>query len=250
MLIPGPLIIGLSKLQRHFVRSGTILAAAADDSAQLKVVQEDAPSRVIGALRGTGCEYIERNLGRRVSVAPLLGLEQNLWAWLGFHEEWDAERQIGKNRRYSFRLVGLSIYFGLRHNTFKPQMFRAEWPGCARWDGSEFSVPAAGAGHPHWQFDALESLSDDSLLRRAAELRNRLKSRTGPVVREFSPLSDVDVRDFVTIQSVSRMHFASAAAWWKSAPHCEHVHGPKELEDVENWVRCTLDYIKQELGRL
>ncbi len=82
-------------------------------------------------------------------------------------------------------------------------------------------------------------------------LRSFLQSDAEPEIREFSPqLPDADVRDVVTAQKLSRMHFASAAAWWKSAPHDEHAHGPVNPTDVENWVQRSLDYVTCELQRL
>ena len=246
-----PLIVNESKLRMHFKQSDAILASAVHSSAQLQIGTEFFHSGVTGGLYGPGCELIPRNRGRRVPVAPLLCLGQGLWVWLGYHEEWYGEQPNRRIRRYSFRSVGLSIHFGWRNNVFKPQMFRAEWAGWARWGGGDYRFQAGNAGHPHWQFDALDSITDDDHSQRAVELLRRLKAEGEPEIRDFSPqLSDVDVRDFVTSQKVSRIHFASAAAWWKSPPHGEHMHGPANLADIESWVRRSLDYIKLELERL
>ena len=246
-----PLIATYSKLLGHFRHSGSILAAAVDTSAQLQIVPEFGHLGVTGGLFGSGCELIPRNRGRRTPVAPLLHLREGLWVWLGYHEEWYEERRIGKIRRFSFRSVGLSIHCGLRNSAFKPQMFRAEWAGWAKWDGMDYSFQAVDAAHPHWQFDALDSLPDESLSRRAGELLSRLKKEPKTEIHEFSPrLSEVDVRDMVAVQKFSRIHFASAAAWWKASPHGMHVHNPTDLSDIENWVRRSLEYIKRELTRL
>ena len=235
----------------HFKESGTILGSAVHTSAQLEVGADFGYPGVIGGLYGSGCELIPRNRGRSVHVAPLTHLVQDLWVWLGYREEWDEERPNRRIRRYSFRSVGLSIHFGLRNSVFKPQMFRAEWAGWARWDGSEYRFQAANAGHPHWQFDALDSIRDDDLSLRAKQLLRRLKADSEPEIREFSPqLSCGDVRDLVTAQNVSRIHFTSAAAWWKSPPYGEHVHAPAKVADIENWVRHSVEYIKHELERL
>ena len=246
-----PLVATYPKLLAHFQQSGSILAAAVDTSAQLQIEHEIVHSRAIVGLFGPGCEFVARNRGRPAPVAPLLHLREGLWVWLGYHEEWQEERRIRNIRRFSFRSVGLSIHFGLRNNTFKPQMFRAEWAGLAKWNGADYSFQAADAAHPHWQFDALDSLPDDTLSRRAAQLLQRLKSEPNPDIREFSPLlSEVDVRDMITVQKVSRIHFASAAAWWKVPPNRNHVHNPSDLSDIENWMRHSLEYIKLELNRL
>ena len=249
--VPAPLIASGPKLDTHFKQSGRILATAVDESAHLQIVTEFVHPQWIGGLRGSGCETIPRNRGRSVSVAPVLPLGQGLWVWLGYREEWDEEPRTRGTGRYSFRSVGLTIHFGFKYDVFKPQMFRAEWAGWARWNGDDHSFQAADAGHPHWQFDALDSLPDDDLSRRAAQLLSHLKTEAETEIREFNPeLSNVDVRDLVTAQKLSRIHFASAAAWWKSPPHHKHAHGPASVADIENWMRQSLDYIKLELDRL
>ena len=250
--MPDPLYISYSKLLTHFNRSGSILTEAVDTSAKLKV--EPVPvssSLLIGGLVGSGCDFIARNGGPRVPVAPLLDLGQGLWVWLGYHEEWHDERVNNKIKKLSFKSARLSFYIGPRNNMNKPQMFRVEWAGWAKWDGPVSSFQAANAAHPHWQFDALDSLSNDENTQRAAQLLRRLKAEVDPEILEFSPqLSDVDVRDIVATQKLDRIHFASAAAWWKPPPHDGHVHNPNEPTDIEKWVQHSLDYIKIELGRL
>ena len=235
----------------HFGKSAAILASAVHTSAKLRVVPEFLHPGVIVGLYGSGCERVPRNRGRPVYVAPLLCLGQDVWAWLGYREEWYKEGSNRRDLRYSFRSVSLSIHFGLRNTVFKPQMFRAEWAGWARWSGSDYGFQAANSGHPHWHFDALDIVSEDSGSERAAQLLSGLRPEAESEIHTFSPeLSDAAVRGFVTAQKVSRIHFASATAWWKSLPLGEHVHGPASLAHVENWVRHSLDYIKSELEGL
>ena len=211
------LVVTQPTLLRHFRECGTILASFVDPSAQPQVEPEFAQTRVIGGLRGSGCERIPRNRGARVPIAPLVHLGRGLWAWLGYHEEWDGGAK-SRGSQYEFRTVGIAVHFGLRNSEFKPQMFRAEWPGWARWNGLDYGVQAPDAGHPHWHFDALESLPDDSLPERAEQLLRRLKSEPQTEIRDFgSRLSDFEVRDFVSAQKVSRMHFASVVPVRKRA---------------------------------
>lgn len=209
--------------------------------------------RVVAALGGRGCERTERHRGGYTFVAPLLHLGNGLWAWLGFREEWERERSYGGTPRYSFRAAGLTIHFGYRNTARKPQMFRAEWAGWARWNGADYGHQANDAGHPHWQFDAVEGLSDeredesrDTLL---AVLRSEADA-AGP--REFIPSgveADV-VREMVVSKEVSRLHFASAATWWKPSPEDVHTHAPSAPRDIELWVSRTVDYVCSELSRL
>lgn len=249
--MPCPLIVTESRLNQHFQNSGTILQDAVDASVQLDVDYEFVSPGAIGGLYGTGCEFIPRNRGRPVAVAPLIHLDKGVWVWLGYHEEWEEERRNRHIRRFSFRSVGLTVHFGVKNNQFKPQMFRAEWAGWARWNGPDYSFQAIDAGHPHWQFDALDSLPDDDFSGRAAKLLSRLKAEAGSQIRDFSPqLATVEVRDVVTAQKLSNIHFASAAAWWKSSPHGDHAHGPANIADIETWVKRSLEYLKVELARL
>ena len=249
--MPVALYASESKLNAHFKQSGRILVSAVDSSAQLQIGTSVLESGIIGGLYGSGCEFIPRNRGRRVPVAPLVCLGHGLWVWLGYHEEWAGEGLDRGILKYSFRSIGLSIHFGFKNNVLKPQIFRAEWAGWARWGRREYSFQAGGAAHPHWHFDALESIVEEKSSQRATDLISRLKANGESAISEFSPkLSDLDVRDLIGAQKVSRIHFASAAAWWKSQPDGEYVRGPETLGDIENWVRHSLDYIKRELERL
>lgn len=249
--MPEPLTAPQSKLERHFLQMGGILASAVDSSVEIRIDVEWTSSRVVSGLSGAGCEFISRNRGLRVAVAPLIQLPQDLWAWLGYREEWDEELPRKRNRKFSFRSVGLTIHFGLMYEEFKPQMFRAEWAGWAKWRGVDYSFQTAGAGHPHWQIDALDSLPENDLAEQVGILRDLLTVEPEIELHEFSPqLRNADVRDAVSGQKFSKMHFASAAAWWKPMPHDEHAHGPANLTDVESWVQHAVDYVKLELKRL
>ena len=253
--MPEPLITTYSKLMMHFEKSSKILTDTVAGSEKLQVDADFVRSPIIGGLKGSSCEYIPHNRGRHIPVAPLLKLKNGLWVWFGYHEEWNEEEQnrIIRKRKYSFRSVGLSIYFGPRNYVIKPKMFRAEWAGWAKWNSSDYSFPATNAAHPHRQFDALDSLHDDNRSERIAHLLSRLKTETElePEIREFSPRSsEVKARDIIAAQKLNRIHFASTAAWWKPPPQDKHAHSPGKLADVENWVRRSLSYIKLELGKL
>lgn len=248
-----PLTLAESRLAGHFREIEGILQKCLDGGGGTTIVADWTVPTVVAALVGSGCERTERRRGGYTYVAPLVHLGNGLWAWLGFREEWDRERQYGSTRRYSFRTAGLTIYFGYRNTEHKPQMFRAEWAGWARWNGAELSHQANDAGHPHWQFDAVEGLKeegqDESIDTLLAVLRSEADD-VGP--REFSP-SRVEagvVREMVVSQEISRLHFASAATWWKASPEDAHTHVPSAPRDIELWVRRTVDYICNELQRL
>lgn len=250
--MPEPLIETEAQLGSHFSRVQSIVAAIVDSprSPQIDVSWATAP--VTAGFDGTGCEFIFRNRGLRTPVVPLLHLRQGLWAWLGYREEWEEERRNRDVRRLSFKAVSLTLFFGWLNDAFKPQMFRAEWSGWSRWGGADYEFQAGSAGHPHWQFDALESLMDSDTAGRAEALKAILtEEQAGIEVREFSPtLPAPDVRDTVKAEELSRIHFASAAAWWRPSPYGDHAHGPTTLHELEVWLEKTLSYVKIELRRL
>ena len=246
-----PLLASAADLQRHFSAVARVLNKAVDVSAIARLGFSPDTDPAIAGLEGEGCELVARNRGGRTQVAPLVELERELWAWLGYREEWAHEPGRG-GRRYSFRSLSLTIHFGARGDLFKPQMFRAEWSGWARWGiDNRYGFQAGDAGHPHWQFDALDSLTDQEAMDRAVQLRQEIRSgpREGP--REFgAPRPESDMRDIVTSKPLSRVHFASAAAWWKPPPQNGHAHQPARLFDLEVWVDHALSYMRVELGRL
>ena len=167
-------------------------------------------------------EYAERNRGPgRTPVARTLRLGRGLWAWTSYREEWDRAPQAGTAKRFSFRSAGLTFYFGYRNNRHKPQMFRAEWTmGGATYKRGDHA-------NPHWHFDAMESLRRDETQRRATEILATLRSEEEAEPRDFSPpVTRKNVRDVVSMQELSKVHFASAASWWKSnsAPSCPQPH--------------------------
>jgi hypothetical protein len=54
----------------------------------------------------------------------------------------------------------------------------------------------------------------------------------------------------VSDQKLSRLHFASAAAWWKPTPFCDHARAPASPTDFENWTQRSINYLKAKLERL
>ena len=251
----SPLIVSEKLLTAHFGDLEAILTSNIDVSRTHKVrlVADWNVVPLVVGLVGKGCEVTSRNRGSDVWVVPLLLLESGLWAWLGYREEWEGERPAGRVRRFSFRSAGATVHFGYRYHRHKPQMFRAEWAGFARWSGSNYGYQAGNAAHPHWQFDALESLKRDDQDDQAKTSLSVLKSDAeNAEPHDFSPQSmgRDEISELVGVQEFSRIHFASAAAWWKIAPHDAHAHVPTSLMDIEVWVRETVKYILCELGRL
>jgi hypothetical protein len=178
----------------------------------------------------------------------MLLLEAGLWAWLGYREEWDSEPPAGPVRRFSFRSAGLNVHFDCRNVRHKPQMFRAEWAGWARWNGANYTYQVGQAAHPHWQFEALESLKRDDAAERAATFLSILRREEEEAEpREFSPqsISRENVGELIGMQELSRLHFASAAAWWKTSLSEAHVYSPSSLADIHAWVGRPLPMLSE-----
>lgn len=203
---------------------------------------------------GPGSEQVRRNRGSLAQVVPLIRITRGMWAWLGLYEEWRFDRNVAGARAYAFRSLSMTIHFGLKSDILKPQIFRAEWSGFGVWAGTDASFQGKNAGHPHWQFDVLESLSSDKAETNANELLELLRLDEGsePVQpAEFMPTGDQQViADIVSAQKLSRLHFASAASWWRPAPHDAHAHSPERAEQAAVWLDRTIAYTKGELERL
>ena len=251
--MPAPLGVSERSLATHFASIGDSLRGHVDPMARTELVADWGVVPLVAGLFGDGCELVARNRGKDVFVAPILLLDSGLWAWVGYREEWSSVRPAGGVRRFTFRSAGLTFHFGYRNIRHKPQMFRSEWAGWANWNGTDYGYSAGDAAHPHWQFDALESLKREDTSERAADFLSILRSEeqdTEP--RDFSPQSmgSEEVGDLISAQELSRIHFASAAAWWEAAPNDGHAHSPASLTEIRIWVDKTLRYVVRELARL
>ena len=248
------LIASKSEVEGHFRSIGEVICEHVDATAQVQIIADWNIAPLVMGVAGSGCETAQRNRGLDAPVAPIFLLKDGLWAWLGYREEWDSEPPAGRTQRFSFRSAGLSIHLGYRGFRYKPQMFRAEWAGWARWNNLQGeSYQAGNAAHPHWQFDALESLKPDEREVLAATILDVLRSEAdGVPAREFVPsgLTREDASELIGRHDISRIHFASAAVWWNDRPHDAHAHAPRAVRDVQKWLRQTLTYVNAELMRI
>lgn len=210
-------------------------------------------SRATVGFVGEVCEPADRVRGQTAQVLQLRDLGAGLWAWIGYQEEWDSnERRVKANPDFAFRSAGLTFHIGQPGNRQKPQVFRAEWAGWTTWQGS-IGFQAGNAGHPHWQFDALDSLDIEADAKEARELLELLRfDGEGVPPREFVPnlVGVEDLRSLVRQRSFSRMHFPSSAQWWRDAPHDAHAHAPDNVDELRRWVVAVVRYVGPELDRL
>jgi hypothetical protein len=235
----------------HFSSVEEILRGALDPSVQVALVVDQLESKLVAGLSGAGLEITNRNRGGQVvRTAPLLHLRDGLWAFLGYQEEW-SRMPDRRSKALFFRSSSIGIHFGYRNMDPKPQIFRAEWAGYD-FRGGQYRFQGGLAGHPHWQFDALESLLSDEKVDKASELAELLREEAGGrPPPDFSPhglgLLDTDVHDVISSRKIAAMHFASAAMWWNEA---QHAHAPKNTINIRDWLKRSLAYIVQELDRV
>ena len=212
-------------------------------SVQLKV--EPAGDHIWAGFVGAACERVSRNRGTPTLVAPLLELRRGLYAWLGFIEVWEKEAE---GTHYIFSHLSLTVHFGFVGDLIKPQIFRAEWAGIRNWTGAGHGFQSSGAGHPHWQFDLNESLRS-SVLTSTEEFNPEPDTKVEDFADTAGPPNILELMNYVTVE---RMHFASAAAWWKArsaeaAPH--HMNAPSNEEGLTRWLVGCISYLRQELSR-
>lgn len=247
------LVISEKRLGKHLDSLKGIIDEAVGIGVETNIAAEWSVTPLSVGLFGGGCELASRNRGADAHVAPLVGFGGGIWAWLGFYQEWARESASGANQRYSYRSTTLSIHLGFRNIRHKPQIFRAEWAGWAKWNGVSYGAQAGNAGHPHWQFDAAESLRKRETEEAARMYLAILKQEEHSAqVQTFSPkaIRSTEIDEVVWAKDFSRIHFPSAAPWWNSAPQDRHVHFPRAVEDIEAWVQRTIKYTVEELDRL
>lgn len=238
-----------SLLTSHFKKTENMLSELVNAGPSMRLDAKRVSNTVYAELIGGGCEKTRRNMGgREVRVAPIMDVGHELWAWLGYREEWDYEKVRNNREEYIFNSASLTIYFGLKEENYKPQMFRAEW---VRWGKDGFDRSAGEAGHPHWHFDALKSL------------HSGVKDGTftgighdGQGNDAGSNENDMDQQivnntwDLIFRKSVDRIHFASAGYWWGEALRHGHAHSPERPEDLREWLRGSISYLSSELNRV
>lgn len=248
--MPEPLILPEGKLRQHVDAVGASIRSIINANVGLRIPNSGVGS-VAAILIGEDCERVPRNRGQDVFVAPIRDLGNELWAWLGLQEEWNREGSR-KRRQFSFRSIGMTVHFGYRNEVAKPQMFRAEWSGWTKWNGSQHGFQGGNAGHPHWQFDALESLTLGLELAQVEDDLERLRSGGTAGIREFGKdgLGKASIEEAVRNRKLSRFHFPSAAAWWMKTPRNLHAHSPTSGNEIEVWAKETLCYTLRELERI
>ncbi len=245
----NPLHVTERDLTSHVHEAGKIIVSFADGHPNARLTTDVSDETFIADLAGFSCERIERNRGPRTNVLPIISLTGSLWAWVGYRESWKLLGAKRKGKNHEFRSASLSIYLGLPNESFKPQIFRAEWAGWARWDGATYTFQSGDSAHPHWQFDALEALQADASDERNRALELLREDDSQDLVRDFCP-EPPSIRDLVFAQKLSRIHFPSAATWGQPVSEKRHAFSPTSIQEIRNWLRCSMKYLKSELASL
>jgi hypothetical protein len=184
---------------------------------------------------------------RSSPVAPLTQIGRGpLRSWLGFHEVWEEK----SSNTFAFHHVSLTVYLGYKGYSPKPQIFRSEWPGIRNWSSVEIGFQSPGAGHPHWQFDAIQTISDADSAQKVRSLAKLREEET--VVEDFNSAEGIDAISDLKQLALDRIHFASAAPWWLpnvDKPYGLHMNAPRDSGALTRWTVQCVAYLRQELAR-
>lgn len=233
------------ELDRHWQDFNTALPHLLDaDRQRIRLDVEYQADGAWAGLQGSLCERVQRNRGSSTFVVPLVTLPSDLIAWLGIREVWEC--QTGA-KPYIFKELGLTVHFGFSNDPVKPQIFRLEWPGVRDWTGAGPSFQASGAGHPHWQFDFIQSLA-------AFKIEQAIPSfEENEEVEDFDVVvSETNLTSLLQSLTVEKMHLASAAPWWLPEPidgSVHHANAPPDISSLTRWLTNGIGYLRQELKR-
>jgi hypothetical protein len=210
--------------------------AVGQASGELAFAPEISATTAVMSLAGRASETIARNWGNAHRVVPLCPVNDEVFAWTGYREFW---RKEGSEQNFRFIEGGFTLHVGRPGELTKPQILRSEWIGRRN---SAFDNLA---GHPHWQFDALESARS-----RPPNIRARFDDvAIEREAVEFGSEPDVSyVEDILFGLTIERMHLASAAMWWRQ-PGASVAHPAETVADVDRWALACIAYLRQELVR-
>jgi len=183
-----------------------------------------------------------------VVAVPKLGRNHPQF-WLNWFQAWTV---VARNK-WQYQTTGFTLFVETQDTLL--QIFRAEWAGVRGVNDDEPVFEASGAGHPHWQFDALEEWAALQAEERQRERVEQILSQA-LATEEFGEGGSGELGPS-TVEHTrwTRMHFASFADWvalgWDGnrLRTRGHARGPATCHELNNWSASTLKYILQELNR-
>lgn len=251
----GALDITYGSLGPHWAALATELKGALPSARNLQLSGTAIAGSATAELRAFNGRDAVRERGR-ASVVPILrGPDGGVRYWVAYLEEWE---EISGRKPYRFRAANLTFFHEPTPEVALVQIFRAEWPGVREWKRGELGYQSPGAGHPHWQFDALGHYMSREQRRRRLEAALSLLQQPTNEVEEFGetePLSlaaDTVAEEEVDL-SWTAIHFAAGARWpkerWRGDESTlgTHTWVPSELDNIRSWVTSTVLYVREEL---
>jgi hypothetical protein len=106
-VVSKPLTVVEKNLRQHFSQTTTLLQKVLEKGDQLSLDETWSQETVTAGLAGPGCERIARNRGGSDNTTDILRVTSDLYAWLGYNENWAFSGMVGGARSYSFRQVSL-----------------------------------------------------------------------------------------------------------------------------------------------
>ncbi len=250
----NPLDETLAKVKQHW---GTLARELRDVLPRAQGLRiEVSAGGVTGVLRSANSQLARRQRGGNMPAVPLLvGSDETARYRVGYMEEW--EERSGP-RPLRFKAANLTFFMSPPEDAPAIQLFRAEWPGLREWVQGEEGFQSPGAGHPHWQFDALGHYMSEE--QRRDRLRRALGVLQAPLEtpEDFSPggldtAAELVVEEEAVDTSWTAFHFAAGARWpqqpWlgPNEPSEPHVWAPEDMISIRKWVRSVVLYAREEL---
>ena len=248
----APLNETKGKIEAHWQQLNIELAKLSAYELRAGFTSEGA----VATISASETRRVNRHRGGEVEIAPLCeSRSKNARFWVSYLEEW---RDKGSNR-YWFQSSNLTFFQSFDDDAKLVQLFRAEWPGYAEWQKGQVGWQAPGAGHPHWQFDALESYVSREARENETARLVELLTKSHEDLEEFGA-DDIPVAHDLIFggeldTSWAKMHFASQALWSKSPwdgdteSVSSHSHAPSRIKEVRAWLTSVIVYVRSELSR-
>lgn len=198
------------------------------------VTHEIANLQAAVSLGGRASETIARNRGKPHRVIPLCCVADDVFAWAGYREHW--QREAGEHN-FRFTEGGFTLHVGRKGELDKPQILRSEWIG------RRSGMFGNGAGHPHWQFDVLESAR-----RPVVEPARFAQDPVDPMEFGSRRAEETFGESLLFGLTVERMHLASAAMWWHE-PSLPVARPAESVAELDRWILGCVTYLRQEVLR-
>ena len=253
---PQPLDETVGSLAQHWKTLAEELSRYLPQAIKPRFERMPASGQTTVLLRAANSSRAPRQRGPAMPALPMLvDIAGNPRFQVGYEEEWEERKG---SRPLRFKASNLTFFMFPPDDAQPVQLFRAEWPGVREWSTrGTVGCQAPDAGHPHWQFDALNHyMSREQRFARLRRSLNLLESSDDVV--DFDPLASETMAELTVEEegidtSWTAVHFA-AGAKWPLAPWVgdgiatdSHVWVPASLKNIRSWVVSAVVYTRDEL---